>query len=407
MDLRPQKDVEDFRQEVREFLATHLPSDWKGIGGYTPERRKEFRSQWREVLRENGYLAVAWPAEYGGGGMTVAEQSVVQEEFTRLGVPLHPHPNDSFGFSLIGPTLLHWGTKEQKEFFIPRILSGEHRWAQGYSEPDAGSDLFGLRTRAVLDGDEWVINGQKVWQTAGDTANWIFVLVRTDPDVPKAKGLSLVLVPIEQPGIEVRTIRTMTGESEFCEVLFNNARTDAANVVGGVNNGAHAALTLLGYERGAASGATAVGYRIELDRLLELARQRGRTSDPSVRQGLAACYTKVEILRYLGLRTLTGAMSGGSPGPESSITKLYTSEYHKQVTELAVDILGAEALISTGDGPATSLGPDPFGAPNTAHAWEAAFYRARAGTIYGGSSQIQRNTLGEQVLGLPREPRPT
>uniref|UniRef100_UPI0015F02BFC acyl-CoA dehydrogenase family protein n=1 Tax=Streptomyces phytophilus TaxID=722715 RepID=UPI0015F02BFC len=358
------------------------------------------------TLRARRYLGVAWPEEYGGAGLSVLEQCALQEEFVSAGVPLLPLPTDPFGLSLIGPTLLHWGTEAQKRSFLPRILSGEHRWAQGYSEPGAGSDLFALRTTATPVDGSWVLNGQKVWQTAGTFANWMFVLARTEQDAAGGRGLSLLLVPVDQAGVDVRPIRTMTGEAEFCEVFFTDARANAAHVVGPVGGGAKVALTLLGYERGAASGALYAGYRVELERLFTLARERGLDADPRVRQRLARCWSKVEMLRVLGLKTLATAASGAPPGPESSVLKLYSAEYHARVTELAMDLLGSDALVRSGEpGPAT-VGADPLGTPGSPAAWQHTFLTARAGTIYGGSSQIQRTTLGERVLGLPREPRP-
>ncbi|MFC5744382.1 acyl-CoA dehydrogenase family protein [Actinomadura rugatobispora] len=405
MDLAGTPETEAFRRRVRGFLAERLPPGWRGIGALSAAERAEFRPRWRETLREHGYLGIAWPKEYGGAGLTVLEQYALQEEFVNAGVPLLPLPSDPFGFSLIGPTILHWGTEEQKRHFIPRILSGEHRWAQGYSEPGAGSDLFALRTSASLEDGAWVVNGQKVWQTAGDSANWMFVLARTEPGAARARGLSLLLVPTEQPGVDVRPIRTMTGEAEFCEVFFSGARTDAAHVVGPRGGGAKVALTLLGYERGAASGALYAGYRIELERLAEMVRERALDADPRVRQRLAWCWSKVEILRILGLKTLAAAHSGAAPGPESSILKLYSAEYHARVTELAMDVLGMDAMVGSGPPGVATVGADPLGSPNSPSAWQRAFLTARAGTIYGGSSQIQRTTLGERVLGLPREPR--
>ncbi|WP_219506090.1 acyl-CoA dehydrogenase family protein [Nonomuraea ceibae] len=406
MDLASTPRTEAFRCGVRRFLAEHLPPGWRGLGALSVAERARFTPRWRETLREHGYLGVAWPEEYGGAGLSTLEQSALQEEFVRAGVPLLPLPTDPFGFSLIGPTILRWGTEEQKRHFIPRILSGEHRWVQGYSEPDAGSDLFALRTSARLVDDAWVVNGQKVWQTAGDSANWIFVLARTEPSAARARGLSLLLVPIEQPGVEVRPIRTLTGEAEFCEVFFTDARTDAGHVVGARGDGAKVALTLLGYERGAASGALYAGYRVELERLIELIRSRGLDADAGVRRRLAWCWSKVEILRVLGLKTLASVQAGATPGPESSILKLYAAEYHARITELALDLLGSDAMVRSGDPGAAKIGVDPLGTPNSPSAWQHAFLTARAGTIYGGSSQIQRTTLGEQVLGLPREPRP-
>lgn len=331
---------------------------------------------------------------------------MVQEEFVQAGAPLLPLPSDLFNLALLGPTLLVCGTEEQKEHFIPRMLRGEYRFAQGFSEPDAGSDLFSLRTRAVLVDSEWVINGQKVWQTDADAANWLFVLARTEPDAPRAKGISMLLVPMEQAGVLVRPIRTMTGEAEFCEVFFDDARTAAAHVVGGRGGGAAATMTLLGFERGAASGSLYAQYRVELDRLVRLIRDRGRARDAGIRQRLGWCHTQVEAIRFLSLRALARAQQGHPPGPESSMIKLHESTYHAVLTELAMDVLGPTGLVRTGAPAVSSLGPDPLGAPNTPAAWQHVYMTSRAATIYGGSSQIQRNTLGERVLGLPRDPRP-
>jgi alkylation response protein AidB-like acyl-CoA dehydrogenase len=306
---------------------------------------------------------------------------------------------------MVGNTIIQWGTEEQKRHFLPRILAGDDRWCQGYSEPNAGSDLGNIGCRAALDGDEWVINGQKIWTSAAHTANWIFVLTRTDPEAPKHKGITFLLCPMEQPGIEVRPIKMLTGSSEFNEVFFTDARTARDNVVGEPNAGWGVAMTLLGYERGEAAATLPISFRMELDRLFELARDRGRAADPAIRQRLAWCYSKVEIMRFLGMRTLTRFLSGVQPGPESSIFKIVWSEYHHKVTELAADILGAEALVPTGRPPASAFQTDDPGAPNSTASWIGTMLNARAGTIYAGSSQVQRNIVGEMVLGLPKEPR--
>jgi alkylation response protein AidB-like acyl-CoA dehydrogenase len=405
MDLTLPVEAEAFRDGVRSFLREHLPSDWQGVGALDEEQRLEFGRSWREVLSKEGLLAVAWPKEYGGAGLGPLEQFIVAHEFVRAGAPLRPLPGDQHGLSLIGPTILQAGTEEQKAFFIPKILSGEHRWAQGYSEPDAGSDLASLRTRAVLEGDTWVLNGQKTWQTAGDAANWIFVLARTDPAAPKHAGLSLLLLPIAQPGVEVRPIRTLTGHAEFCEFFFTDARASADHVIGGVGNGWKTAMALLGFERGASVAATAAAARVELDRLGELLRLNGKDQDPLVRQRFAWCYARVEVLRHLALRTVTQLLEGGRPGPESSILKLYVSQYQQRVTELAMDVLGLQSTVMSGRGAVAHLGPDPLGGSLDPAAWEGVFLTARGATIYGGSSQIQRDVLAERVLGLAREPR--
>lgn len=395
--------AERYREEIRAFLSSHLPAGWSGIGALPPEEARRWAGEWRQVLAANGLLAAAWPAEYGGAGLTAVEQVVLAEELARAGVPAGA-PNDAFGIQMVGNTLLRWGTEDQKRYFLPRILSGEHRWCQGYSEPGAGSDLANLSTRAVLDGDEWVLNGQKVWTSAAQSANWIFVLARTDPDVPKHQGITFLLVPMEQPGVEVRPIRMLTGASEFNETFFTDARTDAANVVGGVDRGWAVAMTLLGFERGEAAATNPILFRAELDRLVGLARRRGRTADPLVRQRLADAHARVEIMRYLGLRSLTRFVAGEAPGPEGSVFKVYWSEYHQLVTELAVGLLGADATEPAGRWPTTAFGTDDVGAPDDPASWVGTFLNARAGTIYAGTSQIQRNILGELVLGLPKEP---
>ena len=404
MDATYPPEAEAYREKVHAFLAEHLPADWKGIGALDGPAAERFTEEWRKVLYENGYLAVSWPVEYGGAGLSPLEQVVLAEELAKAGVPTG-NANDVFGIQMVGNTIIQWGTDEQKQHFLPRILSGEDRWCQGYSEPNAGSDLGNLGCRAERDGDEWVINGQKIWTSAGHLANWIFVLTRTDPSSPKHKGITFLLCPMDQPGVEVRPIRMLTGESEFNEVFFTDARASVSNVVGEVNGGWAVAMTLLGYERGEAAATLSIRFRTELDRLFALAQERGRTNDPVIRQRLAWCYSKVEIMRYLGMRALTRFLRGAAPGPEASISKVYWSEYHRVVTELAVDILGMDALVPSGRPPASAFQTDDPGAPNSTASWTGTFLNARAGTIYAGTSQIQRNILGEMVLGLPKEPR--
>jgi alkylation response protein AidB-like acyl-CoA dehydrogenase len=401
VDLRYPPEAEAYREKVAAFLAEELPSGWSGIGALPPDEAAHFARHWREVLYAHGLLAPAWPQEYGGGGLTQLERVVLAEELARAGVP-QGGINDGPGLNMLGNTLLRLGTEEQKRHFLPRILSGEDHWCQGYSEPDAGSDLAGLTTRAVLDGDEWVIDGQKIWTSGARSANWIFVLARTDPEVPKHRGITFLLVPMDQPGVEVRPIEMMNGGAEFCETFFTGARTRADHVVGEVHGGWAAAMTLLGYERGAAAATTPIHYRLELDRLVRVAKDLGRTTDPLIRQRLAACHAKVEIMGYLGKRTLTRYLAGEAPGPESSVFKLYWSEYHQEVTELALDILGPAAMTPDGSWRTSPFGPDQVGSAGDSGSWVSTFLAARAGTIYAGTSEIQRNILGERVLGLPR-----
>jgi alkylation response protein AidB-like acyl-CoA dehydrogenase len=404
MDVRYSAEAETYREKVQAFLSEHLPAGWKGVGALNKQEAERFGTEWRNTLYENGYLAVSWPKEYGGQDLTPLEQVIIAEEFAKAGVP-QGGPNDVFGIQMVGNTIIQWGTEEQKRHYLPRILSGEDTWCQGYSEPNAGSDLGNLGCKGELDGDEWVINGQKIWTSAGHLADWIFVLTRTDPTAPKHRGITFLLCPMNQPGVEVRPIAMISGESEFNEVFFTDARTPKENVIGEVNGGWAVAMTLLGFERGEAAAVLPIRFRTELDRLLALAKQYGKADDPIIRQRLAWCYSKVEIMRYLGMRTLTQWLQGGHPGPDASISKLNWSEYHRVVTELAMDIMGLDGLAPTGRPPASAFQTDEPGAPNSTASWAGTFLNARAGTIYAGTSQVQRNIIGELVLGLPKEPK--
>jgi alkylation response protein AidB-like acyl-CoA dehydrogenase len=397
-------DAEAYREKVQAFLAEKLPARWGGIGALEGDDLKAFVGEWRKTLFGAGYLAPGWPIEFGGAGLSALEQVIIAEEFARAGVPTGG-PNDVFGIQMLGNTLLQWGTDEQKSRYLPRILSGADTWGQGYSEPNAGSDLSSLGLSGVLDGDQWVLNGQKIWTSSGHLADHIFTLARTDPDAPRHKGISFILVDMRQPGIEVRPIKMISGESEFNEVFYTDATASRGEVVGGVNNGWAVAMTLLGYERGEAAATVPIRFQAELDRLLLLAKETGQINDPNIRQRLAWCYSKVQIMRYNGMRTLTKFLHGHQPGPDGAISKLYWSEYHKIVTELSLDILGPYAMAPTGRRPSTAFQTDDAGAPNSSSSWVGAFLNARAGTIYAGSSQIQRNIVGEMVLGLPKEPK--
>jgi len=405
MDPTYSPEAEAFREKTQAFLAEHLPSDWRGIGALAAEEQRPFMLDWRQILAEHRLLAPSWPHEYGGGGLTSLEQVIVAEEFQKAGAPTGGS-NDAFSIGMVGNTILMWGTDEQKAHFLPRLLAGEDVWCQGYSEPDAGSDLANLGCKAVLDGDEWVINGQKIWTSAGQFANWMFVLCRTDPDAPRHRGISFLLVPMEQPGVELRPIEMMSGESDFNESFFTDARCPKENVIGEVNGGWAVAMTLLGFERGEAAATMPIMFRAEVDKLFELAAEKGATSDPAARQRLAQAYIDVEVMRFQGLQSLTGFVRGAHPGPGESAFKLYWSEYHRRVTELALDVLGADAMVVSGPEAGTSFHADLAGSANESASWLGAFYNARAGTIYAGTSQVQRNILGEMVLGLPKEPKP-
>ena len=397
-------DAEAYREKVQALLAEKLPAKWGGIGRLEGADLMDFVTAWRKTLYSAGYLAPGWPVEYGGAGLSALEQVIIAEEFAKAGVPTGG-PNDVFSIQMLGNTLLRWGTDEQKAHHLPRILSGADTWCQGYSEPNAGSDLANLGLKAQLDGDQWILNGQKIWTSAGHLADHIFTLARTDPDAPRHKGISFLLVDMRQPGIEVRPIKMISGESEFNEVFYTDAVVPKEDVVGGVNNGWAVAMTLLGFERGEAAAVNPIRFQAEVDRLFLLAKERGVANEPRIRQRLADCYAKVQIMRFSGMRVLTQFLGGHHPGPDAAISKLYWSEYHKQVTELSLDIIGAEAMVPTGRGPSSAFSTDDAGAPNSTASWVGTFLNARAGTIYAGSSQVQRNIIGEMVLGLPKEPR--
>jgi alkylation response protein AidB-like acyl-CoA dehydrogenase len=406
VDISYPPDVEGFRAEVKGVLAEELPEAWSGLGAIADaEATTAFVKNWRRTLYRRGLLGVAWPVEYGGRGLTKLHQVVLVEELTKAGLPFGEQPADSTGVKMLGNTLLHYGTDAQKAAILPGLLSGEQRWCQGFSEPGAGSDLASARTRAVLDGEEWVLDGQKIWTSGAQTSTGIFVLARTDPDGAKHRGLSFLLVSLDQPGIDIRPIKHMAGGSEFCEVFFTGARAPKDNVVGEVNGGWNVAKTLLTFERGEEAATNPLLFRAEIERLRELARTSGRADDPVIRQRLAWCFARVEIMRYLGYRILTEVLSGAEMGPAASVSKLYWSEYHRVATQLALDMQGLSGLDLHGKAPTRHFRADEPGSdPSSTRSWWQVSLNARAGTIYAGTSEVQRNILAELALGLPREP---
>ncbi|QDO37327.1 acyl-CoA dehydrogenase [Streptomyces sp. RLB3-17] len=397
--------AERFRASVQAFVADLVPRDWRGIGALDPIERGTFQERTRTALAERGWVAPAWPREYGGAGLGPAELVVVIEELTAAGIP-YGSDNDEFGIAMLGNTMLRWSDPTLLRRFLPRIVSGEYVFAQGFSEPGAGSDLASLSLRAEPHGDQWVLNGQKLWSSGAHKANWTFVLARTSPDAPAHRGISMLLVPLDQPGIDIRPIRNLTGEADFNEVFFDNATTELGLVVGEVDRGWTVAMTLLGFERGATALKAPIRFRNELDRLIELVRERGLHRDPDIRRRIAWCHVQVEQLRCHGLRTAATLIAGQEPGPAAAAFKLLWSEYHQRATELAVDVLGLDALTPTGRSSPNWFHTDDPGAPNSSASWTSVYLNARAGTIYAGSSQIQRGIVGELVLGLPKEPRP-
>ena len=408
MDLTYPPEAEEFRGVIGSWLEENLPHGW-GTPGFsmTPEERSTFNQQWTAKLFAGGWICASWPTEYGGKGLTILQQVVLNEEFARVGAPLRA---DFFGDTLVGPTLLQWGTEEQKKQFIPGILRGEISWCQGFSEPDAGSDLAGLKTRAELDGDEWVINGQKVWTTQAVHADYIFLLARTDPEAPKHAGISYLLVPMKQPGVEVRPIEQIDGSAEFNEVFLTNVRCPKENVVGGVNNGWKVAMTTLGFERGTSA---TTGYRRflkEFNEILQAAQERGANRDPLIRQRLARSWSSIKIMQINGFRTLTDALHGtNTTAALGACNKMFWSEAHQRTMLLAMDILGMDSQILLGrQGEEAVLpGARRARADYPVNNLQALFFFSRSETIWGGSAEIQRNIVGERVLGLPKEPRPT
>jgi alkylation response protein AidB-like acyl-CoA dehydrogenase len=404
MDLSFPPEAEEFRAEVRTFLAATLPADWRGFGSMELDEAKAFALRWRRTLHEHGYIGITWPVEYGGGGRSKLDQVVLAQELARARVPLG-RVADTTSVKMLGNTLVRWGTEEQKRTYLPGIISGDDVWVQGYSEPQAGSDLAGLALRAERDGDHFVVNGQKIWTSRGEEGTGIFLLARTDPDAPKHRGITFMLSPLDVTGIEVRPITTLTGDAEFCEVFFTDVHIPVENVVGSINEGWAVANSLLGLERGEEAATNPIFFRAELDRVIELARDRGVERDPVFRDRIAACYAKVEIMRFLGYRILTAYLREGQLGASASISKLFWSEYHQEVTDLAMAILGAHAMVREGRRPYKSFRADEPGAVNSTNSWIDVFLlNARSGTVYAGTSQIQRNILGESILGLPKEP---
>ena len=410
MDLTYPREAEALRAEVRTWLEENLPEGW-GSPGFqmAADERRSFNAGWTKRLSEGGWICASWPAEYGGRGLSLMESVVLNEEFARANAPMRA---DFFGDTLVGPTILTWGTEEQKSFFLPKILSGEIAWCQGFSEPDAGSDLASLKTRAELDGDEWVINGQKVWTTQAQHADYIFLLARTDPEAPKHAGISYLLVPMRQDGVEVRPISQIDGSAEFNEVFFSNARCPRDNVVGGVNNGWKVAMTTLGFERGTSATTGYRRFQRELEAVIEAARERDEDRDPLVRQRLARAWSKVKIMQINGLRTLTSALrEDHSTAALGATNKMFWSEYHREVMELYLDIMGMEGQVLTGgEGDETEIVPG-VGSRHRRPGYpvspmQASFFFSRSETIWGGTAEIQRNIVAERVLGLPKEPTP-
>ena len=380
---------EAFRAEAAAWLEAELSGPFADVRGVTnlvekPERRRD----WEKRLGEAGWSCVGWPKAYGGRDATLAEQVIFAEEYARAGAP--PRLNH-IGVELTGPTILAYGTEEQKARFLPAIAKGEEIWCQGYSEPGAGSDLANVRTKAWVEGDEWVIEGQKVWTSLAQFSDWIFVVVRSVEGSKGPKGLSFLLVPIDQPGIEVRPIHQITGDAEFNETFFNGARTAKENILGAPGEGWAVAMDLLGFERGVSTLAQQMAFRNELDEVIHAAKANGAARDPVIRQRLAKAEIGLKLMRYGALRMLTDA-EGGKLNPSAMTYKIQWATWRRSLGELAMDVLGQAGEVVEGENYVFPAMPNLF-------------LYSRADTIYGGTNQIQRNIIAERALGLPREPR--
>ena len=375
-----------FRAEVRAWLEANLRGEFaelRGAGG--PGREHEgfdVRRRWERLLGEAGWTGLGWSRDHGGRGATIAEQVIFHEEYARAGAPVRV---GHIGEQLLAPTLIALGTEEQQRRFLPPIRTGDELWCQGYSEPGAGSDLANVQTRAVRDGDDWVVTGQKVWTSLAHVADWCFVVARTDPEAPKHRGLSYLLVPMDQPGVEVRPIVQITGTSEFNEVFFEGARTAAGNIVGGPGQGWRVAMATLGFERGVATLGQQIGFEREWEQVRAAAVSNGAIEDPLIEDRLTQSWIDLRVMRFTALRTL----ARDEPGTEASVSKLLWATWHQRLGELAMDVLGADATVVRA-------------APYHLDDLQRLFLFSRADTIYGGSNEIQRNILAERALGLPR-----
>jgi alkylation response protein AidB-like acyl-CoA dehydrogenase len=382
--------VEEFRSEVRDWLAENLVGDFaalKGLGGPGREHEAfEERRAWNQHLARAGLTCLGWPVEHGGRGLSVAHRVAFYEEYAIANAPAKIN---HFGEELLGPTLIAFGTPEQQQRFLPRILDVTELWSQGYSEPGAGSDLANVSTTAVLDDDEWVINGQKVWTSLAHWAQWSFVVARSEKGSKRHVGLSYLLVPLDQPGVEVRPIVQLTGDSEFNEVFFDDARTDAELVVGQPGDGWRVAMGTLTFERGVSTLGQQIVYARELSAVVELAKSTGAADDPLIRERLTRSWAGLRAMRSYALATMD-VEGGGQAAGKDNVSKLLWANWHRDLGEIAMDVQGKAGLVLTG---------------GDFDEWQRLYLFSRADTIYGGSNEIQRNIIAERVLGLPREAR--
>jgi alkylation response protein AidB-like acyl-CoA dehydrogenase len=397
MDLNYTPEDMAFRQQVRSWLEENVPK--KKLVTLAEKR------EWHTKLYEQGFIGMGWPKEYGGQEARPMEQAIVGEEMARVNAPAGV---GGLGISIVGPTLIHHGTEQQKKDHVKKILTGEEIWCQLYSEPNSGSDLASLQFRADIDGDTFVLNGQKIWTSGAHNSDWGLLLARTDRNAPKHQGISCILVDMREAGVEVRPLKQISGSQEFSEVFFSNVVVPADNLVGELNAGWRIAQTTLSYERGGNTLSRVTRMQESFNRLVQVANTLRRDGtkaieDPVTRQKLGEIYSEVEVLRYSSLRILSRLEKGLRPGPESSIAKLHYSELDKKIQEMILDILGPYGQQVEGAPEEYMFSDDHgYGEPGT---WAYSYVWSRAGTIYAGSSEIQKNILGERVLGLPKEVR--
>jgi len=376
VDLTLSPNEQAFRDELRAWIADNHPGEEPS----GDEAAWEFRVAWQRKLHQQGYAGLSWPEQFGGRGATLIEQAIFGEEMARQKAP---SPANILGLVMGGPVVIAHGTEEQKQRYLEPILSAEEIWCQGFSEPESGSDLASLKTKAVKSNGEWVVTGQKVWTTFAHHAKWCMLVARTDSDAPKHQGLTYFLMDMEQEAVQVRPLRQITGEAEFNELFIEEARIPDENVVGGVGNGWQVAITTLMHERAGLGAAAGASVKIALGQLIALAKERGVENDPVVRQKIAALLIEAEALRLNSWRGLTQIMKTGIPGPEGSLPKLQWASVNQGLTELAVAIQGEAGLTRDSD-------------------WTYRFLRARANSIEGGTTEILKNIIAERVLGLPR-----
>jgi alkylation response protein AidB-like acyl-CoA dehydrogenase len=389
MDLCFSDEQLQFQQEVRNWIDVNLERPYTEAvrdPAHDPNSLVEVRRRWQKKLNDAGYLGMRWATEWGGRGATEVEEAILHAELNRADAPVIPN---FLGVSLLGPALIHHGSEEQRRRFIPKMLSADEIWCQGFSEPSSGSDLASLRARAEPDGDDFRITGQKVWTTFGPWADWIFVLARTDLE-DRYGGISFFLVPIDQEGVEMRPLKQITGESEFGEVFFDGALAKREHLVGQEGEGWRIAMTVLGYERGASTLASPAEYASQLRGLVSALDERGSLEQPLIREKLGRLVVENEVMRANGLRTLANIAAGIAPGPESSIEKIFWSEYHQRMTDTAVELLGPQGQLEA---------RSPESRPEVD--WAYQYLWSRAGTIYSGSSEIQRNIIAKRVLRMP------